>query len=221
MERASLLLVHGEASVREGLQSRLKEMGYTVHPAEDGAGAREVFREQDPNLVLLATHLPDGSSRRLITEFMAQKEDTPIILWAKSDEIDEAVGYLALGVYDVVEMPARPEWLDHKLQQALECSRPKGGQAAAGEEPVAVAGRPGTGSGALAALARGFPSEGVSLAEVEKELIEQALRTTHWNKSKAARLLRITRDTLRYKVKKYHLESPPHVPSIQEVDLAS
>ena len=51
-----------------------------------------------------------------------------------------------------------------------------------------------------------LPASGTSLFNVEKELIRQALERTRGNKTMAARLLRITRDTLRYKVKKYKLE---------------
>lgn len=51
-----------------------------------------------------------------------------------------------------------------------------------------------------------LPSGGFSLYNIEKELIRQALEQAHGNKTTAARLLRITRDTLRYKVKKYDLE---------------
>ena len=51
-----------------------------------------------------------------------------------------------------------------------------------------------------------LPPAGTSLFNVEKELIRQALERARGNKTTAARLLRITRDTLRYKVKKYKLE---------------
>jgi two-component system response regulator AtoC len=51
-----------------------------------------------------------------------------------------------------------------------------------------------------------LPIGGMSLYDVEKELIRQALGQSHGNKTTAARLLRITRDTLRYKVKKYKLD---------------
>jgi DNA-binding NtrC family response regulator len=51
-----------------------------------------------------------------------------------------------------------------------------------------------------------LPPGGISLYEVERELIRQALEQSRRNKTTAAKLLRITRDTLRYKVKKYHLE---------------
>lgn len=51
-----------------------------------------------------------------------------------------------------------------------------------------------------------LPDEGISLEEVEKDLIEQALARTKGNQTKAAKLLNITYDTLRYQVKKYDLK---------------
>ena len=51
-----------------------------------------------------------------------------------------------------------------------------------------------------------LPAGGTSLYDVERELIRQALEQSRGNKTTAAKLLRITRDTLRYKVKKYNLE---------------
>ena len=51
-----------------------------------------------------------------------------------------------------------------------------------------------------------LPSEGAGLEEIEKNLLEQALHYAHGNKTKASRLLKISRDTLRYKVKKHNLE---------------
>jgi two-component system, NtrC family, response regulator AtoC len=51
-----------------------------------------------------------------------------------------------------------------------------------------------------------LPSQGISLYDVERDLIRQALEQGRGNKTTAARLLRITRDTLRYKAKKYKLE---------------
>jgi DNA-binding NtrC family response regulator len=51
-----------------------------------------------------------------------------------------------------------------------------------------------------------LPSGGISLYDVERELIRQALEQARGNKTMASKLLRITRDTLRYKVKKYRLE---------------
>lgn len=50
-----------------------------------------------------------------------------------------------------------------------------------------------------------FPENGLNLGLVEKEIIRRILEQTNWNLSKAAKLLGITRDTLRYRIRKYHL----------------
>jgi DNA-binding NtrC family response regulator len=47
-----------------------------------------------------------------------------------------------------------------------------------------------------------FPGEGSSLEELEKDFIIQALKKAGGNQSRAAKLLKISRDTLRYRVKK-------------------
>jgi len=51
-----------------------------------------------------------------------------------------------------------------------------------------------------------LPADGVSLEELERELICQALERTDGNKTGAARLLGVTRDTLRYRLEKYGIE---------------
>jgi two-component system response regulator AtoC len=47
--------------------------------------------------------------------------------------------------------------------------------------------------------------DGMSLADQERRLLVQALSKTAGNQTQAARILRITRDTLRYKMKKFNL----------------
>ncbi len=50
-----------------------------------------------------------------------------------------------------------------------------------------------------------LPKKGVSLNDVEKDLIKQALETARGNQVRAAKLLSLSRDTLRYRMKKYDL----------------
>jgi len=51
-----------------------------------------------------------------------------------------------------------------------------------------------------------LPDSGISLEDVEKDLIRQALEKSNNNKTLAAKLLNISYDTLRYQVKKFGLE---------------
>jgi PAS domain S-box-containing protein len=58
---------------------------------------------------------------------------------------------------------------------------------------------------AVAAAAVTMPDTGLSLADHERTLLAQALQKSGGNQTQAARLLHITRDTLRYKMKKFNL----------------
>jgi PAS domain S-box-containing protein len=48
-----------------------------------------------------------------------------------------------------------------------------------------------------------------SLAQVERTMLLRALEKASWNQTRAAQLLKISRDTLRYKIKKFNLKAPP------------
>ena len=52
-----------------------------------------------------------------------------------------------------------------------------------------------------------IPEEGTSLEEVERAMVELAMRQANGNQTHAARLLDISRDALRYKLKKFELVS--------------
>jgi transcriptional regulator of acetoin/glycerol metabolism len=62
-----------------------------------------------------------------------------------------------------------------------------------------------------------IPEEGTSLEEVERAMVELAMRQANGNQTHAARLLDISRDALRYKLKKFELvpddEASDSVPS--------
>jgi PAS domain S-box-containing protein len=55
-------------------------------------------------------------------------------------------------------------------------------------------------------------AEGMSLGEAERTMVLNALQRAGWNQTRAAALLSITRDTLRYKMKKFKLR-PESIPN--------
>jgi DNA-binding NtrC family response regulator len=72
--------------------------------------------------------------------------------------------------------------------------------------PVTINNPVGTVDGLSTRASYQIPDEGISLEENERTLVARALEKTGGNQTQAARLLRITRDTLRYKMKKFHLK---------------
>ena len=51
-----------------------------------------------------------------------------------------------------------------------------------------------------------LPHDGVNLDTLERELVVQALRRTGGNQTKAAALLGLNRDQIRYRIEKFGLE---------------
>ena len=49
-----------------------------------------------------------------------------------------------------------------------------------------------------------LPDSGISLADVEKKLLSQAIEKAGGNQTRAAKLLGLSLDTFRYRLKKYN-----------------
>ena len=60
-----------------------------------------------------------------------------------------------------------------------------------------------------------LPRQGISLDEVEKSLLKQALAHAKGNQTRAADLLGLTRDQFRYRLKKIRVQESPQRPSAQ------
>lgn len=87
---------------------------------------------------------------------------------------------------------------DHHLQRGIGDDGPPAGLV---EQAPALSGRSDGEPPSLLAL-------GLSVEEVEKAMLVEALEKTGGNISEASRLLKITRNTLRYRMAKYNLSQP-------------
>jgi two-component system, NtrC family, response regulator AtoC len=67
---------------------------------------------------------------------------------------------------------------------------------------------PLTAARASTAQTMDLPEEGVNLETLERELVTQALRRTGGNQTKAAALLGLNRDQIRYRIEKFGLDKP-------------
>jgi DNA-binding NtrC family response regulator len=65
----------------------------------------------------------------------------------------------------------------------------------------------------------GIPHEGLSMAELEKELIVTALERNQWNQTRAAAFLHISRNVLIYRMQKYRLGPYKNLPSNASIPL--
>jgi len=124
--KQKILVVDDEPDAVELIEFNLKQAGYDVVTAGDGATALKKARELLPSLVILDIMLPevDGFEVCKLLRRDAATAVIPILmLTAKAAEIDRVLG-LELGGDDYVTKPFSPRELILRVKKILERGRP-------------------------------------------------------------------------------------------------
>ena len=133
MDKARILVVEDEPSIREVVSLYLRRAGYDVAVVADGRAALESLSGQIPDLVVLDLMLPEVDGLE-ITRWLRERGDTPIImLTARRDEPDRIAG-LEMGADDYVVKPFSPQELVSRVRAVLR--RTRGSMSGSGERPL-------------------------------------------------------------------------------------
>ena len=116
--RTTVLLVEDEAAYVEALDRGLLVEGFTVRSASTLREARELFRQELPELVLLDVMLPDGSGVDFCREIRTTSDVPVIMVSARRDEVDVVLG-LEFGAADYVTKPFRLRELVARMRAVL------------------------------------------------------------------------------------------------------
>ena len=100
----SVLIVEDEQKIAELLRLYLEREGYATSIAADGGEAVEMFRKQDPDLVLLDVMLPvmDGWD---VLRTIREESQTPVIMLTARGELNDKVSGLRMGADDYITKP--------------------------------------------------------------------------------------------------------------------
>lgn len=85
-----ILYVEDNDFIRESFAELLETAARRIVCAADGAGAREVLREQQVNLLMIDVNLPDGSGLDVAREALQQNPELPVIVCSGHDLGDAA-----------------------------------------------------------------------------------------------------------------------------------
>ncbi len=143
MPKPIVLVVDDEATVREVVRRYLERDGYSVVEAGDGRHALQVFRESQPDLVILDLMLPGLDGLDVADEMRVERKVPIIMLTAKGAQHDRILG-LERGADDYVVKPFSPRELVLRVGAVL---RRSSEALAASDEPVVFPGMildPGT-----------------------------------------------------------------------------
>jgi two-component system, OmpR family, response regulator RegX3 len=99
-----ILIVEDEQSISEPLSAHLAREGFDPSVAPTAQAARDSFRTQTPDLVLLDVMLPDGDGRDLCRELRTTSDVPVVMLTARGEDVDKIVG-LEIGADDYVVKP--------------------------------------------------------------------------------------------------------------------
>jgi two-component system phosphate regulon response regulator PhoB len=119
--KSRILVVDDEPEAVELVEFNLKQAGYAVSTAVDGAEALKKARSQTPDMIVLDVMLPemDGFEICKTLRGEAATARTPILmLTAKAAEIDRVLG-LELGADDYLTKPFSPRELLLRIKKIL------------------------------------------------------------------------------------------------------
>lgn len=117
-QKERILVVDDEASIRRILETRLSMIGYEVITAADGEEALEIFRNSDPDLVVLDVMMPklDGYG---VCQELRKESDIPIIMLTALGDVADRITGLELGADDYVIKPFSPKELEARIRSVL------------------------------------------------------------------------------------------------------
>jgi DNA-binding response OmpR family regulator len=122
-----ILVVEDEPAISEPLAEGLRREGFAADVASTLAEAREAFRSDPPDIILLDVMLPDGDGRDLVAEIRRDSDVPIVLLTARGEEVDRVLG-LELGADDYVVKPFSIRELAARVRAILRRGDLRGGR---------------------------------------------------------------------------------------------
>jgi DNA-binding NtrC family response regulator len=119
-KREKILIVDDERFIRMTLGEAVRSWNYAPIEAADISTAREVFANEEPDVVLLDIDLPDGSGLDLLDEIKETAPDTVVIMITGNISVPNTIAALRGGAHDFIGKPVRLEELRVTLRNAVE-----------------------------------------------------------------------------------------------------
>jgi pilus assembly protein CpaE len=119
---AKILVVDDDPNVQRGLEYTLKQEGYDVVIASDGAEAFRLYGTEAPDLVLLDVMLPKLDGYQVAEKIRAEEAGTrhvPIIMLTAEREVEQKVRGLRAGADDYLVKPFHPAELLARIKSLL------------------------------------------------------------------------------------------------------
>ena len=116
--KQSILVIDDDAKMLQLIQRILERDGYDVYIAEDGVNGLTLFKDKNPNLVLLDIMMP-GPDGLMVLDSIRKLSNVPVIMVSAKPEFNTIEAASDLGADDYIEKPFHPPMLLARVQAKL------------------------------------------------------------------------------------------------------
>jgi CheY-like chemotaxis protein len=123
--RMTVLVAHGDATMRDMIAGRLRRMGFAVVEAVTGQAAIELAAARMPDLILLDQTMPGMESGGILHNLRTDRHTRhiPILFLAADHEGHSLLENLDAGTVEPVAMPSSPDKVAMRIADALGLER--------------------------------------------------------------------------------------------------
>ncbi len=118
MATEKILVVDDDSNIAELLRLYLEKEGYEVYTANNGGDAVKVYKEKEPDLMLLDIMLPVLDGWQVCREVRKFSEKPIIMITAKGETFDKVLGF-ELGADDYIVKPFEPKEVMARVKAVL------------------------------------------------------------------------------------------------------
>jgi len=118
MKKNKILIIDDEENIVKFLSMSLKVDGYETVSAYNGKQGIEVFKKEQPSIVLTDIKMPEMDGLEVLREIKMIDPETEVIIITGHGDIDSTISALQFGASDFINKPVKDEALAIAIERA-------------------------------------------------------------------------------------------------------
>lgn len=118
----TILIIEDEEEISVLIKTFLEKHFSNIIVAENGKMAIEILESVTPDLILTDLRMPHVSGFDFLKQLRTQGKNTPVVVISSSQDKQDVVKAMKLGVVDFLEKPFRKRDLENCVYRAIEMS---------------------------------------------------------------------------------------------------
>lgn len=120
MIKKSILLIDDEETILQGMAYLLEQEGYEVSTAQSGEEGLEIFRKEEPHLVITDLMMEGIGGIEVLTQIKEISPKTMVMILTGYGEMESAIDALHFGASEYLFKPCKNSELLHRVANCME-----------------------------------------------------------------------------------------------------